>query len=54
MAAFDIELRDNGATSFDIALSTAVAITEKAMTFIGNIFYYVEGSSNEAACTFVE
>ncbi len=50
--AFDIALRDNGAGTFDINLTSAVA-TEKSITFLGLVISQIS-STTETSCVFEE
>ena len=50
--AFDIQLRDNGAGTFDINL-TSEAATEKVITFLGLVISQTS-SSTETSCVFEE
>jgi hypothetical protein len=50
--AFDIALRDNGAGTFDISLTSAVA-TEKSITFLGLVISQTS-STTETSCVFEE
>lgn len=48
--AFDVNLRDNGAGTFDINLSAA---TEKVITFLGLVISQTS-STTETSCVFEE
>jgi hypothetical protein len=50
--AFDIALRDNGAGTFDINL-TSVVVTEKTITFLGLVISQTS-STTETSCVFEE
>jgi len=50
--AFDINLRDNGAGTFDISLTSATA-TEKVITFLGLVISQTS-STTETSCVFEE
>jgi hypothetical protein len=50
--AFDIQLRDNGAGTFDINLSS-VTVTEKVITFLGLVISQTS-STTETSCVFEE
>jgi hypothetical protein len=53
--AFDVELRDNGAGTFDVALSGgAPTPTEKSIPFIGDITFCLESSASEVYVAFVD
>jgi len=51
--AFDVNLRDNGAGTFDISLSSGVAATEKSITFLGLVISQTS-STTETSCVFEE
>ena len=52
--AFDIQLRDNGAGTFDISLSSGgVVATEKVITFLGLVISQTS-STTETSCVFEE
>ncbi len=51
--AFDINLRDNGAGTFDISLTSATAATEKVITFLGLVISQTS-STTETSCVFEE
>jgi hypothetical protein len=51
--AFDVNLRDNGAGTFDISLSSGVATTEKSITFLGLVISQTS-STTETSCVFEE
>ena len=51
--AFDIALRDNGAGTFDISLSSGVTATEKSITFLG-LLVSQTSSTTETSCVFEE
>lgn len=50
--AFDVNLRDNGAGTFDINLATVTA-TEKVITFLGLVISQTS-STTETSCVFEE